>query len=59
MIGRLCLDWAASGVGVVGGVMIGLTVGGGLIMEGLIAMDGNMGGVGKWRTNMTSEGSSS
>ncbi|MQL91845.1 hypothetical protein Taro_024461 [Colocasia esculenta] len=43
------------GVGVVGGVMVG----GGLIMEGLLVRDGNVGGVGKWRTNMTSEGSSS
>ena len=59
MKGKICSGSVANGVGVVEGVMVGVMMGGGLIMEGLMIMDGNVGGVGKWHMNMTSEGSSS
>ncbi|MQM15147.1 hypothetical protein Taro_048085 [Colocasia esculenta] len=46
MKGKICSGSVANGVGRVEGVMIGVMVGGGLIMEGLMIMDGNVGGVG-------------
>ncbi|MQL69299.1 hypothetical protein Taro_001583 [Colocasia esculenta] len=41
MKGKICSGLVANGVGEMGGVMIGVMVGGGLIMEGLVNVDGN------------------